>query len=830
MKLKSNLLLFTLIIILTCNILQGQSNRKPALNDTTYMLTYDHGGLILWGSDHFRERLQNAIEWLDKYKSFKIGLDNEAYIYDYFAENEPALLDELKGYLIKYKGRFGIGSSTYGQPLSQFINDESNIRQFSYALEAEKKYLNYRPPVYLMSEHAMHSQIPQILKGFGYDGAIMRTHYMMYGYNPTFDVPIGNWKGLDGSEIPAIPTYNGEGAAFGKTTIDTWILTRYPGKDSPEPMESFRKKFKKINPLLASRADDSGLRKEELVKEYDKKPKFSWILLDELLSKYPAPTELMTTMPNDFTVRMPWGYCGNEIWNSSRRAENSVLAAERLAAFEMMYKGESHEKDLDIAWKNLLLAQHHDIQICGLLPDARRLLPESVENSEHVIKASMEFFAKNMSAVGIKQITVFNPLSWKQTKWIVTDIDISGGKPKNYIARCGDTEIPVKIISPNIATDGSNIEVKGAFMAVLDPLSINSYSIIGVDKNAESEKTGIKTDERNLSVTTRFYEIILSEDGGINSIKDVRTGRPITAGRNRSSFLEATIEDRDCQSSGKWIIQKSAENTPWVKLVEHGFISDIPYEFVMTLYDDNPRIDCRVSFDFNGQRIGLLSEDKRDSHSPFVHENKLRFKIFPNTDTASFGIRDLPFAIAETKNKYVEGNYWTAMSDGRSGIAYFNKGNMGSVRENDNSFSIPLAYSMYYIWGTRMLYGSYDYEFAILPFQGDWKSADLHRKALEYNLPVPVFESSPNNGKLGQKISPFTINGDKDVLLTALYPKNGKLVARFFKDDDTNNISSINLNVKDANISETRMDGLYLKEASGKISFKPWEIKTFQIR
>ena len=237
------------------------------------------------------------------------------------------MLNELKGYLQKYKGRFAIGSCTYGQPLSQFIGDESNIRQIQYALDAERKYFNYRPPVYLMSEHAMHSQIPQIIKGFEFDGAIMRTHFMMYGYNPTFDVPIGWWVGLDGSKISTIPTYVDEGAAFGKTTFDMWILTRYPGKDSQEPMESFRKKFKHINPLLASRADDSDLRKEELVKEYDKNPKFQWVLLDDLLSKYPKPQTDMVTKPNDFTVRMPWGYCGNEIWNESRKAETNVLIA-----------------------------------------------------------------------------------------------------------------------------------------------------------------------------------------------------------------------------------------------------------------------------------------------------------------------------------------------------------------------------------------------------------------------------------------------------------------------------------------------------------------------
>ena len=96
-----------------------------------------------------------------------------------------------------------------------------------------------------------------------------------------------------------------------------------------------------------------------------KNPKFQFILLDELLRKYPQATDIMRTRPNDFTVRMPWGYCGNEIWNESRKAEVEILIAERLAAFSKMYGGEAFENDLDKAWKDLLLAQHHDIQIVG---------------------------------------------------------------------------------------------------------------------------------------------------------------------------------------------------------------------------------------------------------------------------------------------------------------------------------------------------------------------------------------------------------------------------------------------------------------------------------
>jgi len=132
----------------------------------------------------------------------------------------------------------------------------------------------------------------------------MRTHYMMYGYNPTFDVAIGWWVGSDGSRIPAIPTYDGQGAEFGRTTADNWILTRYPGSDAQKSPSDFRKDFSHIQPLLATRADDAGLKQEELVREYEGRPGYQWMLLEEIFDTFPAPKKDMKTAPNDFIVRV----------------------------------------------------------------------------------------------------------------------------------------------------------------------------------------------------------------------------------------------------------------------------------------------------------------------------------------------------------------------------------------------------------------------------------------------------------------------------------------------------------------------------------------------
>ena len=87
-------------------------SRPSSTLSPLYLLTYDHGGLVLWGREHFAEHLRSAVSWLDRYPSFKIGLDNEAYTYDRLAEEDPAVLEDIRRYLRSYPGRFGIGTCT----------------------------------------------------------------------------------------------------------------------------------------------------------------------------------------------------------------------------------------------------------------------------------------------------------------------------------------------------------------------------------------------------------------------------------------------------------------------------------------------------------------------------------------------------------------------------------------------------------------------------------------------------------------------------------------------------------------------------------------------
>lgn len=794
-------------------------------DEPLFILTYDHGGAVLWGIAAFVKGLRSAVAWLERYPSFKIGLDNEAYTYDFLADQHPDMLEELRGYLKRFPGRFAIGTATYGQPLSCFINEESNVRQLEYAREVNQHLFGTVPPVYAMSEHAMHSQIPQLLRGLGFEGALMRTHFQMYGYNPTFDEPIGRWVGLDGSSIPAVPTYKGEGAEFGKTTEDNWILTRYPGPECHEPLADFRKKFARIHPTLASRVDDAGLRREELVKEYAGKPGYRWILLEDLLAAFPKAEAELRTAPNDFIVRMPWGYCGNEIWDRCREAEVSVLTAERLAALAVMLGGAGYETQLTRAWKNLLVAQHHDIQITGIVADARRFLGMSMESSAEVANSSLRYVAAQMGGGKTTQVTVFNPHSWRREEWVEVDVPLPAGTGGSLAAQQDGRPVPCYHIAAQSGTNESPQSSRLAIRVDLPGLACASYAITaGAAEPAAA--AGVEVDAQRLSLRTRDWSIRLDPQGGIAEWRNQLTGRSVLRAGQRGAFVAGRIEDRDCESGGHWSILPGPQGAPWVTAREKGEIGGIGYVFDLTVRADSPRLDCHVVFQIDNQRIGLVSEEKRDAHSAFVQEHKLRFKMLPALGGAVTGVRDVPFGVSETADSYLQGIYWTALSDGRSGIAVFNRGAMGSVREGDGGFSLVLAFAMYYIWRTVMLQGAYTYDFALWPIEGTWEAADLHRRALEYNFPLMGAGTAPGSGQLGSLFQPVTADSP-GAIVSAMFPRDGAAHLRLF--EHRGRSTTVQLGTPSGVLTEVDLAGRPTGEVSNRLALSPWQIRTVRI-
>jgi alpha-mannosidase len=235
-----------------------------------------------------------------------------------------------------------------------------------------------------------------------------------------------------------------------------------------------------------------------------------------------------------------------------------------------------------------------------------------------------------------------------------------------------------------------------------------------------------------------------------------------------------------------------------------------------------------VKFHFAGQKLGRVSTNQRDGSSGFIHEEKLRFKLFPASGEPTVGVRDLPFAIAETTNRYVEGNYWTAVADGQTGLAVFNRGAMGGVREQDGGFAVPLAFAMYYIWGTRMLNGDFTYEFALYPFTGGWRQHDLHRRALEYSFPVVSVSTPPGAGTLGADLRLLDA-GSENVLLSALYPERGHVLARLHEYQGRSGEATFTPANGAVRLEAVDMLGGNARSVASPLAFRAWQIRTVRL-
>lgn len=810
-----------------------QNNEKK----TMYVMTYDHGGFVLW-KDRVEETLREHIGWLEKYPGFKFGLDYEAFTFDELSETDPEIIELIRDTLAKYPGSFGLGSTTYGQPLSLFISDESNVRQLTYAVRSNLKHFGQTPPVYCISEFALLNQSPQLLKLSGFQAAILRTHVMNYGYQRAFDKAWGNWIGKDGTGIPAVPDYDDEGIGYCNTTLDNWILSRWP-TDSVYSLADFQERFGKYEPLLASRYDDLTQPYEKLVADAVQHDNWPFILLEDIPKIYGEATEPLVTTDNDFHGKIPWGYCGNEIFNDCRKAEVNAARAERLNALSVMFGGASAQETLERAWKNVLVAQHHDITICGLLDLAHRFLPASLQASQEADAVSASDLTHRFADATHDSVLVFNPNSFPVTEWIVVSAKGCTGASDN------GTAVPAEQTA-----DGQ--------LKLLVHLNALESKRLNLEKQTASAQAGaFRWDAATGMLTTPLYRIRLTPQG-IASIDDAAIGRRYVD-NGIGQLFRGYIEDIDCVISDEaWQVTVSAHSACAVKT---GTIGSIPFRFEMCAAEGVARLDCSASFDIHGERIGRtgitkgIHEDWNVNGS--VHEEKLRFVMTPALKSDRRMVRDVPFSISDWDGQiakpqdfwyegkkvlvdepvspeesfqsvtYLQGLYWVALRDDTQGVALFNRGCMGSSVFG-NEISLPLIYANTYPCGTRMLDGTFGGEFSIYPFSADVADCGVHRSALSYAYPVMAMELAPGNGDLAQAaLADFQADCDS-VILTAVYPENGALYARFCNYSDRS--ASAQFHPTCGNVSaEVNLLGDELAKCGEQLHFRPWEIKTIRI-
>lgn len=795
------------MLLLSYNAMRGMNIMD---NKKLYILSYDHGGYVLW-KDAVKPRITELFEWMKKYPKLRIGLDYESFTFDEFSKCDPEIVSLIQKLVKDFPDRVGLGATTYGQPLSLTISEESNARQLIYAVRTNLKYFGKTPDVYAISEFALNNQTPQLIKMCGYKAAILRSHVMGYGYVRTFDSAWGKWIGKDNTSIPAVPTYDKQGRGFNCTTVDNWILSRWP-QDTDISLEDFEKMFQKYSPLLASRYDDLTQEVKGVTEHIETKDNYEYVLLEDIPELYGEAVDELKTTDNDFSVQMPWGYCGNEIFNGVRASEVNAVQAEKLDAIAFALGAQSETEKLTEAWQYALAAQHHDVTICGLLDLSRRFIPTSLKASDFVKSKSLETIKSCFDKTGKEKILAINSHSFPIDEWV---------KTKN-----GYTHI-----------------------------KLPAFTVKTIDENTEN--FNYLWNEENSILTTPVYKLKFTENG-IEYITENATGKKI-AENGSDALFTACVNNEDCISIGKWTVNIDASGAT---AVYSGNIGAVEFTLEMRFGGNSPRIDCQTAFTVReSDRIGRIGEKMGLGKSLTVnghrHEGKLNMHLNLCLDTDRRMVRDLPYSISDwngairvTEDYWYEldkilidkvvspeesfrsstqlnGIYWVAMRDKNNGFAVMNRGCMGAFVQG-NRLSVPLLYSNEYMCGTKLLDGTYEDEFALLPFGAELSDADIHRNAVSYAY-QPIVTTVNSDEEKSFIFADFkTENGE--VILTSFYHENGDILARFCNYSDTD-ATAVLTPSKGTVTAETDLLGNDTKTVCDSLlSFRPWEIKTVRIK
>lgn len=342
------------------------------------------------------------------------NLDLDAAGLEWLALEAPDTLAKL-GAAVR-SGTIEVVGGSYGQPFGLFQGGESNVRQRLLGARAVRRLLGVWPRTFWEREFDFFPQLPQVLLGTGFDGACLYFPWTWHTPSvPEEDSPLIQWEGLDGSRLLSVP----KGALCLRSRLEDLESglsdPRLERLDQPALLQWLQLA---LTPDSSCRSDLLGPRLRELAN--DKRFELRTVTLSGLIAALrgsEAPVRRYTL--DELFHGMSLGKNADFVPRYSRTCEEQLLAAESISALAGLcgrpyptFEVYPHW-ELEQAWRDLCIAQHHDVHqregLCGAIGE--RFFEKSLGGAGEVFGRTLEHLASRVDAPEGATL-VFNPLGW----------------------------------------------------------------------------------------------------------------------------------------------------------------------------------------------------------------------------------------------------------------------------------------------------------------------------------------------------------------------------------------------------------------------------------
>jgi alpha-mannosidase len=796
-----------------------------------------------------RNTFQSVLDLMREYPDFKFTMSS-ARTYEWMQEKYPDLFQQIQKRV--KEGRWEIIGGMWVEPDLNMPDGESLVRQILVGKRYFQK--NFGVDVKLgwnPDSFGYNYQLPQIYKKSGMDYFV--TQKLLWAHEfTTFPYKFFWWQSPDGSRLLTYFPHDYAGGIDAEplaTDLSIWMPSIY-GKtipDKPEMMHLYGVGDHGGGPtrIMLDHAD-------QLMSPDAVFPRLEFSFARDFFNdmEKKLPSMQVPTWDGELYFAYHRGVFTTqaETKRRIRRAEETVLNAEKFASLALLYGRPYPQDGMELTWKNLLFDHFHDIMpgsgIAVNYLDAKRNLENVDRAANDVTRGSLREIAArvNMQGEGVP-VMIFNSLSWPRTE--VTEAEAQLPTPARQIEVVDSAGRPAE--SELLSIDAETHRARFLLLSKTPSFGYQTYFVRAATAapavhsmlkasadTLENEFLRVKVDPQTGCMTSLFDKR--------SSMESLAPAETDTGGPKTSicGNLLQTFVDKPKQWDA-WNIDADFEKQHWdldkadeVKLIESGplraviqiknhfqnsiFVRDI------TVYAGVPRVDIKMQAEWHEKHILL----------------KVAFPLSAHSDKATF---EIPFGSVErptTRNTPAEqaqfevpAQRWADISDAKHGFSLLNDCKYGYDAKG-NVLRLSLLRSPEWP-DPHADEGHQEFTYSLYPHGAGWKDAGTVRRGYELNYKLISRAVEKHQGSLAPEHS-FLQAQPENIIVTAMKKAEAEnaLVVRFYewagKDGDvTLQLPSGAQSAVETDLMEKPMSSVSLHDGKVSLYTKPYEIKTIKV-
>ncbi len=797
-----------------------------------------------------RNTFQTVLDLMREYPDFKFTMSS-ARTYEWMQEKYPDLFQQIEQRV--NEGRWEIIGGMWVEPDLNMPDGESLVRQILVG----KRYFqnNFGVDVKIgwnPDSFGYNYQLPQIYKKSGMDYFV--TQKLLWAHEfTTFPYKLFWWQAPDGSRLLTYFPHDYAGGIDAEplaADLSIWMPSIY-GKtipDKPEMMHLYGVGDHGGGPTRIMLDHAEQLQAPDAVY-----PKLEFSFARDFFSdmEKKLPNMQVPTWDAELYFAYHRGVFTTqaETKRRIRRAEETVLNAEKFAALASLFGRPYPQDGMELTWKNLLFDHFHDIMpgsgIAVNYLDAKRNLEDVDRAANDVTTGSLREIAAHINTQGEGvPVMIFNSLSWPRTEMTEVEAQLPG--PSRQIEVVDSTGKPAE--SQLLHIDAETHRARFLLLSKTPAFGYRTYFVRGVttapavhsmlkasSDTLENEFIRVKIDPQTGCMTSLFdkrsrTEALAPAETDTGGPKNSTCGNLLQTFVDKPKQWDAWNIDADFEKQ-HWDLDKAdevnlMESSPLravIQVKNHFQNSTFVRDIIM--YAGVPRVDVKMQAEWHEKHILL-----KVAFSLSAHSDKATFEI-PFGSVERPTTRNTPAEMAQFE---VPAYRWADISDAKHGFSLLNDCKYG-YDSRGNVLRLSLLRSPEWP-DPHADEGHHEFTYSLFPHGGSWKDALTVRRGYELNYKLISLPLEKHLGSLAAEHSFLQAQPD-NVIVTALKKAEDEhaLVVRFYEWAGKDGEVTIHLppgaeSAEETDLMEKPISNLSIHNGGVTLHTKPYEIKTIRAR